>query len=119
MVYKDKEEEEEGVEDEGITGAEAEDQIGDSVDLKQAHLQQGDVAYDSGNLQLAFRSRGSGVKRHNISTHPPQKNTTSCHSGNAHLLELEVLTHIHYQNFAAVASKNISTSPETSTNRST
>ena len=88
MVYKAEEEEEEGVTVEGITGAEAEDQLGDAVDLKQSHLQQGDVAYDSGNMQLAFRSHGSGVKRHNMATHPPQKNTPSCHTANTHLLKL-------------------------------
>ena len=57
MVFKakkDAEEEDEG-DVEGGSDGDDEDEVGDAVDLKQAHLQQGDVAYACGNLQLAFR----------------------------------------------------------------
>ena len=56
MVYqpkKDAEDEGEGEGEEAGSDGDDED-VGDTVDLKQAHLQQGDVAYSCGNMQLAF-----------------------------------------------------------------
>ena len=58
MVYqpkKDAEDEGEGEGEGEEAGSDGDDEdVGDTVDLKQAHLQQGDVAYSCGNMQLAF-----------------------------------------------------------------
>ena len=55
MVYKPKKDAGSDAEGGSDADEEEEEKVGDEVDLKQAHLQQGDVAFGSGNMQLAFR----------------------------------------------------------------